>query len=46
LGPAALEVKAENAVTRSEMLETMKRVEQQLQIVLLQSGIKQKVELK
>jgi hypothetical protein len=43
---SALEVKSENAVTRAEMLETMKRVEQQLQIVLLQSGIKQKVELK
>lgn len=43
---SALEIKAENAVTRSEMLETMKRVEQQLQIVLLQSGIKQKVELR
>jgi len=43
---AMLEAKAENAVTRAEMLETMKRVEQQLQIVLLQSGIKQKMELK
>lgn len=41
-----LEVQIANSVTRNEMLETLKRVEQQLQIVLLQAGIKQKVELK
>lgn len=41
-----LEVQIANSVTRNELLETLKRVEQQLQIVLLQAGIKQKVELK
>lgn len=41
-----LEVQIANSVTRNELLETLKRVEQQLQIVLLQSGIKQKIELK
>jgi len=41
-----LEAKIENSVTRSDLLETLKRVEQQLQIVLLQSGIKTKVEIK
>ena len=29
-----------NSVTRNEMLETLKRVEQQLEIVLLRSGVK------
>jgi hypothetical protein len=41
-----LEAKIENSVTRADLLETLKRVEQQLQIVLLQSGIKTKVEIK
>jgi short-subunit dehydrogenase involved in D-alanine esterification of teichoic acids len=41
-----LEVQIANSVTRNELLETLKRVEQQLQIVLLQAGIRQKVELK
>lgn len=41
-----LETKIEQTTTRAEMLETLKRVEQQLQIVLLQNGIKNKVELK
>jgi hypothetical protein len=41
-----LEAKIENNVTRADLLETLKRVEQQLQIVLLQSGIKTKVEIK
>jgi len=41
-----LETKIEQAVTKAEMLETLKRVEQQLQIVLLQSGVKARVELK
>ena len=41
-----LEVQIANSVTRNELLETLKRVEQQLQIVLLQAGIKHKVELK
>ena len=41
-----LEVQIANSVTRNELLETLKRVEQQLQIVLLQAGIKQRVELK
>lgn len=41
-----LESRLEQTVTRTEMLETLKRVEQQLQIVLLQSGIRQKVDLK
>jgi hypothetical protein len=40
-----LEAKIENSVTRGDLLETLKRVEQQLQIVLLQSGIKTKVEI-
>jgi hypothetical protein len=35
-----------SAVTQQQLHETLKRVEQQLQIVLLQSGIKTKVELK
>lgn len=29
-----------NAVTRSEILETMKRIEQQMRIAMLESGIK------
>ena len=41
-----IEVQQQNLVTRSELLETLKRVEQQMQIVLLQSGIKTKVEIK
>ena len=41
-----LETAHQQLVTRAEMLETLKRVEQQLQIVLLQSGVKQKIELK
>ena len=41
-----LEAQMANSVTRSDLLETMKRVEQQLQIVLLQSGIKTKMEIK
>ena len=41
-----LEVAQQQLVTRTELLETLKRVEQQLQIVLLQSGIKTKVEIK
>jgi hypothetical protein len=41
-----LEMAQQQLVTRAEMLETLKRVEQQLQIVLLQSGVKQKIELK
>jgi hypothetical protein len=41
-----LEVQIANSVTRNELLETLKRVEQQLQIVLLQAGIRQRVELK
>ena len=41
-----LEAKIEQTTTRAEMLETLKRVEQQLQIVLLQNGVKQKIELK
>ena len=41
-----LEAQVANGVTRADLLETMKRVEQQLQIVLLQSGIRTKVEIK
>ena len=41
-----LEVRQEQLVTKTEMLETLKRVEQQLQIVLLQSGLRDKLELK
>lgn len=41
-----LEAQMANSVTRAELLETLKRVEQQLQIVLLQSGIKTKVEIR
>ena len=41
-----LEVAQQQLITRTELLETLKRVEQQLQIVLLQSGIKTKVEIK
>ena len=41
-----IEVQQQNLVTRAELLETLKRVEQQMQIVLLQSGIKTKVEIK
>ena len=41
-----MEVAQQQLVTRTELLETLKRVEQQLQIVLLQSGIKTKVEIK
>lgn len=41
-----IEVEMKELVKRTELLETLKRVEQQLQIVLLQAGIKQKVELK
>ena len=41
-----LEAQVANGVTRAELLETLKRVEQQLQIVLLQSGIRTKMEIK
>jgi hypothetical protein len=41
-----LRVEIKAAVTQQQLLETLKRVEQQLQIVLLQSGIKTKVEIK
>jgi hypothetical protein len=41
-----IEVQQQNLVTRAELLETLKRVEQQMQIVLLQSGIKTKVEIR
>ena len=41
-----LETKMASVVTRTELLETVKRVEQQLQIVLLQSGIRTRMELK
>jgi hypothetical protein len=41
-----IEVQQQNLVTRAELLETLKRVEQQMQIVLLQSGIRTKVEIK
>lgn len=41
-----LEASIARAVTDTQLLETLKRVEQQLQIVLLQAGIKQKIELK
>lgn len=40
-----LEVQTQILVTRAELLETLKRVEQQMQIVLLQSGIHKKIEL-
>jgi hypothetical protein len=40
-----IEMKMENLVTRTELLETLKRVEQQMQIVLLQSGVNQKFEI-
>lgn len=42
----ALEVDSKEFIKRTEMLETLKRVEQQLQIVLLQSGLKTKIEIK
>lgn len=41
-----IEVQTQQLVTRTELLETLKRVEQQMQIMLLQAGIKQKVEIK
>lgn len=41
-----IELQNQQLVTRAELLETLKRVEQQMQIVLLQSGIKTKVEIK
>ena len=41
-----IEVQQQQLVTRTELLETLKRVEQQMQIVLLQSGIRTKVEIK
>lgn len=41
-----IELQTQQLVTRTELLETLKRVEQQMQIVLLQSGIKTKVEIK
>ena len=41
-----LEASIARAVTDTQLLETLKRVEQQLQIVLLQAGIKQRIELK
>ena len=42
----SLKVEMKATVTQQQLLETLKRVEQQLQIVLLQSGIKTKVEIK
>jgi hypothetical protein len=41
-----IEIQQQQLVTRTELLETLKRVEQQMQIVLLQSGIKTKVEIR
>jgi hypothetical protein len=41
-----MELRQEKFLEKTEMLETLKRVEQQLQIVLLQSGIKTKIEIK
>ena len=41
-----IEVQTQQLVTRTELLETLKRVEQQMQIMLLQSNIRAKVELK
>ena len=41
-----LEIQTQQLVTRTELLETLKRVEQQMQIMLLQSGIRTKVEIK
>ena len=40
---ARIEVVATSSVTRSELLETLKRVELQLQLMMAQSGIKGKV---
>lgn len=41
-----IEVQTQQLVTRTELLETLKRVEQQMQIMLLQSGIKTRVEVR
>ena len=41
-----LEARMSDMVTRTELLETLKRVEQQMQIMLLQSGIKTRMEIK
>jgi hypothetical protein len=41
-----IEIQHQQLVTRTELLETLKRVEQQMQIMLLQAGIKEKVNLK
>jgi hypothetical protein len=41
-----IEIQQQQLVTRTELLETLKRVEQQMQIMLLQSGIKAKVEIR
>ena len=41
-----IEIQHQQLVTRTELLETLKRVEQQMQIMLLQSNIKTKVEFK
>jgi len=41
-----LHVEIKSTVSQQQLMETMKRVEQQLQIVLLQANIKQKVEIK
>jgi hypothetical protein len=35
----------QNAVTRSEQLETMKRIEQQIEIMMLRSGINAKIKM-
>lgn len=40
-----LEARTADLVTRTELLETLKRVEQQMQIVLLQSGIKTRIRI-
>ncbi len=41
-----IEVQQQQLVTRNELLETLKRVEQQMQIVLLQSGIRTRIEIR
>ena len=41
-----LEIQTQQLVTRTELLETLKRVEQQMQIMLLQSGIRTKMDFK
>lgn len=41
-----LEVQTHQLVTRTELLETLKRVEQQMQIMLLQSGVRGEIKIK